>query len=58
MTLPKKAVEAFGAVTYFKVTVQEDHLVLRPARIGGGPEVREKLAELGITDKDIVAAVA
>lgn len=56
ITLPKKALEALGAVTYFEVEVEEDHLLLRPARIGAASDVRRKLAELGLTNKDIVAA--
>jgi len=58
LTLPKKAVEALGAVTYFEVEVEGDHLVLRPARIGAAAAVRRKLAELGVRDEDVAGAVA
>lgn len=57
ITLPKKALKALGAVTYFEVEVEEDHLVLRPARVGAASEVRRKLAELGLTNKDMAAAI-
>ncbi len=57
LTLPKKAIEALGAVTYFEVEVESDHLVLRPVRIGAAAEVRRKLTELGVTESDVAAAV-
>jgi bifunctional DNA-binding transcriptional regulator/antitoxin component of YhaV-PrlF toxin-antitoxin module len=56
LTLPKKAVEALGAVTHFEV--EGDHLVLRPVRIGAAAVVRRKLAELGVRDEDVADAVA
>ena len=58
LILPKKAVEALGAVTYFEVEVEGDHLVLRPTHIGGAAAVRRKLAELGVRDEDVAEAVA
>jgi hypothetical protein len=58
LTLPKKAVEALGAVTYFEVEVEGDHLVLRPVRIGAAAAVRRKLAELGVRGEDVTDAVA
>lgn len=58
LTLPKKTLAALGPVTYFEVEVEDDHLVLRPTRIGAASEVRRKLAELGVTDKDVTATVA
>jgi bifunctional DNA-binding transcriptional regulator/antitoxin component of YhaV-PrlF toxin-antitoxin module len=58
LTLPKKAVEALGAVTHFEVEVKGDHLILRPAHIGAAAAVRRKLAELGVRDEDVADAVA
>jgi bifunctional DNA-binding transcriptional regulator/antitoxin component of YhaV-PrlF toxin-antitoxin module len=58
LTLPKKAVEALGAVTHFEVEVEGDHLVLRPARIGAAAAVRRKLEELGVRNEDVAEAVA
>lgn len=57
LTLPKKVLEALGAVTHFEIEVEADRLVLRPARIGAAADVRRKLAELGITDADVADAV-
>ena len=57
LTLPKKAIEALGAVTHFEVEVEGDHLVLRPARAGAAADVRKKLAEMNLTDADITDAV-
>jgi bifunctional DNA-binding transcriptional regulator/antitoxin component of YhaV-PrlF toxin-antitoxin module len=60
LTLPKKAIEALGAVTHFEVEVEVegDHLVLTPARLGAGSVVPRKLAEIGITETDVSDAIA
>lgn len=58
LTLPKRAIEALGEVSYFEVEVDGDRLVLTPARIGGAGAVRRKLAELGVTEADVTDAVA
>jgi bifunctional DNA-binding transcriptional regulator/antitoxin component of YhaV-PrlF toxin-antitoxin module len=61
LTLPKRAIEALGlssASPYFNVEVEEGRIVLTPARIGDGDAVRRKLKELGITQADVVDAVA
>ena len=58
LTLPKRAIEALGEVSYFEVEVDGDRLVLTPARIGGASAVRRKLAELGVTEADVTNAVA
>jgi len=57
LTLPKKIVEKFPATEYFDVRVENDAIVLRPVRPEGVEEVREKLARLGITEKDIRSAI-
>lgn len=58
LTLPKKVVERFPGTDYFDVRVENDCIVLRPVRPGGAEEVREKLAKLGLTEKDIRDAIA
>jgi bifunctional DNA-binding transcriptional regulator/antitoxin component of YhaV-PrlF toxin-antitoxin module len=58
LTLPKKALEAMGAVSHFQIEVDGDRLVLTPARLGAADAVRQKLEELGITDQDIADAIA
>jgi len=57
LTLPKKIVEKFPATEYFDVRVENDAIVLRPVRPEGVEEVREKLARLGITEKDIRSGI-
>lgn len=57
LTLPKQAVDALGRPSHFQVEVEDGRLVLSPARPGGAAAVRRKLAELGIEDADVAAAV-
>lgn len=58
LTLPKKIVEKFPATDYFDVRVENGSIVLRPVRPEGVEEVRERLARLGITEKDVQSAIA
>jgi bifunctional DNA-binding transcriptional regulator/antitoxin component of YhaV-PrlF toxin-antitoxin module len=58
ITLPKKAIEAMGEVSHFRVEVDGDRLVLTPARIGAAEAVQRKLEALGITEQDIADAIA
>jgi hypothetical protein len=58
ITLPKRIVEQFPAVDYFEVTAEAGKIVLRPVDVDPLARVREKLAELGLDDDDIRAAVA
>ena len=57
ITLPKKIVERFPDVEYFDVLVDNGHIILKPVSPNRIDEVRDKLAELGITERDIRAAV-
>ena len=57
LTLPKAVVEAVGSPTYFEVSADNGRIVLTPARIGGADAVRAKLAELGIDEEDVAAAI-
>ena len=58
LTLPRRAIDAVGNPPYFQVEVENDRLVLTPARPGAAASVRRKLAALGIKEQDIVEAVA
>jgi len=58
ITLPKSAIEAMGQVSHFDVKVDGGRLVLTPARLGAAEAVQAKLEALGITDQDIVDAIA
>lgn len=57
ITLPKKAVASIGSTDYFEVTVDDGRLVLTPASLSRATAVRRKLAELGITQRDVDQAV-
>ncbi len=58
LTLPKQIVERFPATEYFDVRVENDSIVLKPVRPTAIEEVREKLARLGITERDVRGAVS
>jgi bifunctional DNA-binding transcriptional regulator/antitoxin component of YhaV-PrlF toxin-antitoxin module len=58
LTLPKKIADKFPATEYFDVRIENGAIILRPVRPEGVEEVREKLARLGITEKDVRDAIA
>lgn len=57
ITLPKKIVERFPDAEYFDVRAENGTIILKPVRPNRVDEVRNKLAELGITERDIHDAV-
>jgi hypothetical protein len=57
LTLPKAVVEAVGNPTYFDVATDRGRIILTPARVGHADAVRAKLAELGIGEDDVTAAI-
>jgi hypothetical protein len=58
LTLPKKIADRFPATEYFDVRIENGSIILRPVRPDGIEEVREKLARLGITERDVRDAIA
>ncbi len=56
LTLPKTVVEQVRA-DYYSVRTEGQSIVLTPVKLGGLEAVQEKLAELGITEKDVSKAV-
>jgi len=58
LTLPKAAVSQFPGVERFDVVVEGDSIRLRPFRRSRADEVREHLANLGITEQDVKDAIA
>jgi len=58
LTLPKSVTAAVGPVEYFDIEARNGQIVLTPVRIQRGDAVRVKLAELGLGEQDIAAAVA
>ncbi|HET6629551.1 MAG TPA: AbrB/MazE/SpoVT family DNA-binding domain-containing protein [Woeseiaceae bacterium] len=57
LTLPKSITRAIGATEYFQVETDGRRIILTPVRIHAAEAVREKLAELDITERDIADAV-
>jgi hypothetical protein len=57
LTLPKAIVSRFPGTQYFEVAEEDGLIVLRPVRVHGAHSVRAKLAELGIKERDVKAAV-
>jgi hypothetical protein len=57
LTLPKVLVGRLGKVEYFEVVAEGERIVLTPVRINPANKVREKLAELDITEADVADAI-
>ncbi len=58
ITLPKVVVSRFRKVDYFDVSTDGESIILRPLQQSRANEVRAKLAELGIAESDVAAAVS
>lgn len=58
ITLPKAVAQAFPGAEYFQVQTEDGRIVLTPVRIGRANAVRDKLAALGIVEKDVAPAIA
>ena len=58
LTLPDKLLASFPGVDCFSASVEDGRTVLVPLRPSRADAVREKLAELGITEEDVKDAVA
>jgi hypothetical protein len=58
ITLPKAVVTHFSEVEYFDVSTDGECIILRPLQRSRAEEVRARLAQLGIDERDVTAAVA
>jgi hypothetical protein len=58
LTLPKAVFSRLPPADYFDVVERGGQLVLTPVRLQRADAVRAKLAELGLTEKDVAAAVS
>jgi hypothetical protein len=58
ITLPKTVIARFGDVEYFDVSTDGETIVLRPLQMSRADEVRARLAQLGVEEQDIAAAVS
>lgn len=57
LTLPKTVMSSFGGVEYFEVSSDGESITLRPLKASRAGQVRQKLAQLGIVEQDISAAL-
>ena len=58
LTIPKAILSSYPETEYFDVTDDSGRIVLAPVRLNCADEVRSKLADLGITEKDVADAVS
>lgn len=58
LTLPKAVVTQFSGVEYFDVSTDGSAITLKPLRPSKADEVRQHLADLGITEQDVSDAIA
>jgi hypothetical protein len=58
LTLPKAVAKQFAGVEYFDVSTDGSAVTLRPLRLSKADEVRQHLANLGITEQDVTDAIA
>ena len=58
LTLPKAVISAFPDIEYFDVRKEHSQIVLTPVRLTRADAVRNRLAELGLSETDITDAVA
>jgi hypothetical protein len=58
LTLPKAVITRFRGVEYFDVSTDGSAITLKPLRRSRLDEVRDKLAQLGITEQDVTDAIA
>lgn len=57
ITLPKIVIERFANTDYFEVSTNGASIELRPLKRSRADEARDKLAKMGIRDKDIKDAI-
>jgi hypothetical protein len=58
ITLPKKVITRFSGVEYFDVSTDGESITLRPLQRSRAAEVRSKLQQLGIKERDVASAVS
>jgi hypothetical protein len=58
ITLPKRVVSRFAGVEHFDVSTDGECIILRPLQRSRAEEVRARLAQLGIDEQDVTAAVS
>jgi hypothetical protein len=58
ITLPKTVVSRFAGVEHFDVSTDGECIILRPLQRSRADEVRARLAQLGIDERDVDDAIS
>lgn len=58
LILPEEVALALHGIEYVGIEVKKDRLILAPVSNTAADAVREKLAEMGITEQDVADAIA
>ena len=58
LTLPKAVLSFCDGTEYFDVSEDNGRIILTPVRLNRADAVRSKLADLGITEEDLAAAMS
>ena len=58
LTFLEESGPLLGGIEYFDVTKENGRIVLTPVHVSPVDSVREKLANLGITEADVADAIA
>jgi hypothetical protein len=58
ITLPEAVITRFAGVEYFDVSTDGECIILRPLQKSRADDVRIRLAQLGIDDEDVRAAIS
>jgi hypothetical protein len=57
LTLPYDITQEIGETEYFEINLEDGKIILTPVKVNSADRVREKLAALELTEKDIADAV-
>lgn len=57
LTLPKAVLSQVDDTEYYDVSAEHGRIVLTPVRFQAADAVREKIAQLGITEADVADAI-
>ena len=58
LTLPKSITNEIAPTEYFDIKVENGQIILTPVKIQRSDSVRAKLAELDLSEQDLIDAVA
>ena len=58
LTIPKDVIKNFPSTEYFEIVAENGRMILTPVHINSAEKARQKLVELGITERDVSSAVS